>query len=261
MSSKVSDEIYRRLAEKIDVDEQRTRCGRIDMELADYEPLGPNEAKIMVEYAKERGVPTGQQLNEWVTATFGGRLLLSADTLRNHGDLCAFVGIVRQINAPMPFSRSAGMMRLGGGRFADAGGNTWATEVSPDGQKYLTRVSSDPIEAILEEKISRQRSGRYARLDLSMVRTAGTITLDEGDTVAYTTPDGGGVQQFGKVTGIGKDWVTISNHEGQLAKSYVVDIVEKSAAARKKQNAFLTDFWKKWLFAGKNFGDQMTVKD
>ena len=49
---------------------------------------------------------------------------------------------------------------------------------------------------------------------------------------------------------VGPKSVTIKGLKGDLDRSYVVDIVDKNPAAKKKQDKFLIDFFAEHLFAG-----------
>jgi hypothetical protein len=238
------------LRKKIESDERNTRCGRIDMELADYEMVGPHDAKIMIEYSRERGAPTATQVNECVTASFNGHFRLNLATLRDHPEIGAMTGIMRENQIPMQFERSASMLKIGGSQFLDKDKNTWAVEETDDGQKFLVRANDVNIEDMLEERISRQRDGRYARLSLGMVRTAGVYNLEVGDTVLYTEPAGGQLQKVGELSSVSKQTVSIKGREGSLPRSYVVDIIDKNPATKAKQQEKLINFWAENLFAG-----------
>lgn len=248
--SDVAKKMTAMLRERIERHERNTRCGRVDMELADYDLIGPHDAKIMIEYSRERGTPTASQVNEWVTASFNGHFRLNLATLRDHPELGALTGIIRENQVPMPIEKSASMLRIGGGKFVDAQENTWAVEEAEDGQKFLVRASDAKIEDILEERIKRQRDGRYARLNLAMVRTAGTASLEVGDTVLYSEPGGGQLQKVGELSAVSAKTVSIKGREGSIPRSYVVDVIDKNAAAKAKQKKYLSDFWAEHLFAG-----------
>lgn len=238
------------LQEKIADHERDTRCGRIDLELADYNAVGPNDYEMLVEYGRDRGTPTVGQLNEWVTASFNGAFRLNLATVRDYPEMGAVRAHVSENQIPMPMNRSASMMKLGGGRFLDQHKNQWDVRTAPNGEDVLVRSSDVRVEDILEERISRQRSGRYARVMLNQVRTAGVANLEVGDTVIYGEPAGGQLQKTGVLAKVGAQDVSIKGREGPLPRSYVIDIVDKNAGSKAAQKSYLVDFFAEYLFAG-----------
>lgn len=249
------------LRQKIDDHERNTRCGRIDLALADYRKVGPHDVEVLVEYSRDRGAPTVTQLNEWVTASFNGGFRVNMATVRNHPEVSCIRTHMRENQIPLPMNRSAGMLKLGGGRFMDTHSNQWEVQEASNGENILVRASEVRVEDILEERISRERSGRYARVTLNDVRTAGVADLEVGDTVLYAEPAGGQLQKTGVLTNVGSKDVKIKGRDGSLDRSYVIDIVDKNKSSVAKQDKELQEFWTKWLFAGdKSMGKQMTIK-
>lgn len=248
------------LRDKIEDHERSTRCGRVDLELADYRRVGPHDFEVLVEYSRDRGAPATSQLTEWVTAATNGALRLNLATVRNHPELSSVRAHVHENQIPMPISRAAGMLKVGGGRLLDEHKNKWEIKKAPNGEDILVRASDVRIEDILEERINRQREGRYARVNLDQVRTAGTSNLEVGDTVLYGEPDGGQLQKTGVLDKVGTNDVKVRGREGQLPRSYVIDIVDKNAGAKKAQQQYLVDFFAEFLFAGDKAMAKKAVK-
>lgn len=238
------------LRDKIQSYERSTRCGRMDLELADYRQVGDHDYELLVEYTRDRNAPRVSELDRWVTAEFNGALRMNLATVRDHANLNAMRCHVQESRVPAPMHRSANMMKLGGGRFMDKHQNQWEVQTSDNGQSILVRSSDVNVKDILEERISRQRSGRYARVSLAQVKTAGTANLEVGDTVLYGDPAGGALQQTGTLSTVGSKDVGIKGREGKLPRSYVVDIVDKNASSKKKQDAELIEFFTTYLFSG-----------
>lgn len=247
------------LRDKLQEHERNTRCGRSDLELADYNRVGDHDYTILVEYARERGAPALSRLDEWVTATFNGAFRLNQPTVRNHPEMSAIRALIKENSIPLPMKRAASMAKLGGGRFLDKHQNQWEVR-EVNGENILVRSTDVHAEDILEERINRQRSGRYARLNLSMVRTAGTADLEVGDTVVYGEPGGGQLQKTGKISAVSAKSVKIQGREGDLDRSYVVDIVQKNPSAKAAQEKFLIDFMAEYLFAGDKAMAKKAVK-
>ncbi len=238
------------LREKIATHERDTRCGRIDLELADYSRVGQHDYEVLVEYARDSGTPKSSQLSEWVTASFNGGLRLNLATIRDYPEMNVVRAHVQENQIPMPMNRSASMMKLGGGRFLDQNKNQWSVQKAPNGEDVLVRASDVRVEDILEERISRQRSGRYARVMLDQIRTAGVADLEVGDTVLYGDPSGGQLQKTGVLSKVGAKDVSIKGREGPLPRSYVIDIVDKNAGSKAAQKSYLVKFFSEYLFAG-----------
>ncbi|KKN30886.1 hypothetical protein LCGC14_0829610 [marine sediment metagenome] len=258
--SNIGQKMASMLRAKIADHERDTRCGRIDLELADYRRVGNHDYEIMVEYARESGTPASTQLNEWVTASFNGGFRLNLATIRDYPELSVVRAHMRENQIPMPMSRSASMLRLGGGRFLDSHENQWEVRQAPNGEDILVRASDVRVEDILEERISRQRNGRYARVTLDMIRTAGVADLEVGDTVLYGEPAGGQLQKTGVLAKVGAKDVSIKGRQGKLPRSYVIDVVDKNSGSKKAQDKFLIDFMAEYLFAGDKAMARKSVK-
>ena len=258
--SEIGNKLLASLREKITDHERNTRCGRVDLELADYQRVGSHDVQIMVEYTRGNSAPKLSQLGEWVTAEFNGAFRTNLATVRDHPELGAMTMHLHENQIPMPMNRSASMLKLGGSKYIDKHQNQWSIEKAANGEDVLVRSSDIRIDDILEERINRQRSGRYARVHLGMVRTAGVANLEAGDTVLYSDPMGGQLQKQGVLTKVGPKSVTIKGLKGDLDRSYVFDIVDKNSAAKKKQDKFLIDFFAEHLFAGDKAAAKKAVK-
>lgn len=253
----IGQKMAERLFERVHEQERAAGCGRSDMDLLDYKKVGPHDYRVLVGYSPERGVPRAAALGAWATSMSNGALRVNLATVRDHPGSAVLTMHVRENMIPQPFERSAGMLRTGGGKFMDREQNQWETQVQRDGTKLLVRATDVNVEAILEERKNRQRSGRYASVSLNTFRAAGTADLEVGDTVLYAEPSGGQFQQVGKLTKVGKENVQINGRKGVLDRSYVVDIVDKNPAAKKAQQKYLIDFLTEYEFAGNR---QMATK-
>ena len=259
--SKMGQKMLSALRSRIADYESATHCGRSDLELADYEMLTPHEAKVLVEYSRSRGIPQGAQISQWVVASLNGAAHVHPGTVRDHPELSAMTAIIRENLTPMPISRTASMVKIGAGRYMDTDKNSWKVVDGPNGEQFLSRVSEVDLAKLLEERKNRQRSGRYARVEMSMVRNAGTAHIETGDTVLYAEPGGGGLQKVGVVESISGDKVKIKGREGTMDRSYIFDLVDKSASAKASENKMLSDFMTEFLFSGnRQMGNKMKIK-
>lgn len=235
-----------RLQEKIAASERSVRCGRIDLVLGDYEMIDKDGAEVLVEYAPELGEPNSQQLGEWVSASFNDTVKLVPASLRIYRDEGA-VTLRIQRNVPrVPVQYSRDMVHVGGVRYIDKSKSAWDVIEDDHGQKVLSRVATDDIEKLLQERINRQRSGRYAHAQpkLAIVREAGGLAApDKGDRVQFLE---GGITQFGEIVSVSADKVKVKSGSESLSldPKQILRIVEKSPAAIKKEDAELQKFWK-----------------
>jgi hypothetical protein len=253
--------IAAKLQEKIAEHERTTRCGRVDLRLVDYEMVDPHVAQLAVEYSRERGVPAPSQLNEWVLATFNGSFRVNPGTVRNHPDAGAMTLHVQENQLPLPITRKASMIPVGGGTYMDGEKNQWKIVKGPGGEDILMRAHGSNVEDLLKERINRQKNGRYASVKLDQLRTAGIVDLEVGDTVIYSEPNGGALQKTGVVSAVNAKTVSIKGREGSMDRSYVMDIVDKNAGAKSQRNKEMVDFMTEYYFSGdKSMGNKMKSK-
>jgi hypothetical protein len=182
------------------------------------------------------------QTSEWVTSTFNGHFRLAMESVRNHPEMNCLTAIISE-NVPMlPAYRKAGMAAIGAARYMDGERHVWEIQKNEKGDDFLIRVATDDMDAILKERVSRQRSNRYARVTMGSLKTAGIANPDVGDRVVYFDK---GLQQQGELVGVGKDNVKIKVRDEvkTIARSNLVDIVSKSPEAKKKQQEDLKQFW------------------
>ena len=259
MMSKFDELMSKRLREKLDDHVSKTRCGRSDLRLADYRMVDPHVAQVAVEYLRDLGTPTPTQVSEWVTTAFGGHFHVNATTLRDYPEKSAITMHLRENQVPMPVTKIAGMIKVGGTQYMDKQKNLWRIEKSPTGEDILVRTSGTNAEELLRELANRHKEGRYAMVKLDDLRTAGVVNLDVGDTVLYSEPGGGVLLKEGVVTAIKGQSVTIQGREGAMDRSYIMDIVDKSATAKSKRNQEMVDFMTEYFFSGdKAMGKKMT---
>ena len=256
--SKFDELIGKRLREKLDDHVSRTRSGRSDLRLADYRMIDPHVAQIAVEYLRDLGTPTPTQVTAWVTSAFNGHFRVNHATLRDHPEKAAVTMHLQENQVPMPAIRTANMIKIGGGQFMDKQKNRWKIEKAPNGEDILVKTSDTNTEELLQELAKRHKEGRYAMVKLNDLRTAGVVNLDVGDTVLYSEPSGGILVKEGVVTNVKEKSVTIQGREGALDRSYVMDIVDKSATAKKQRSQEMVDFMTEYFFSGdKAMGKKM----
>lgn len=243
--SNIQKDIFSRFEKKIAERVANTRSGRFDFRLSDYEVLpGKREARILVAYAQELGTPKLQQLDEWVTSSFGGRLVLELETPRVHADARAVVALVRTNEVLRPEEHKTRMIVASPNRYLDRDKSVWEVRKNDAGDRFLVRVADDDMEEILRERQARERTASlHHRLRLADVRQAsGNPEVEVGDRVSYMFR---GILQKGEITHVGDDLVhvKVAQDTRKIPKENVVDIFEKSPEAKKDQTSFLVRFF------------------
>lgn len=232
-----------------------TRSGRFDLRLSDYDVLDERDATILVTYEKGLGTPKRSQLDEWVTSSFNGQLILDIKSTRVHPDANAVVAIARKNEIRRPAEHTADMIVVSASRYMDDDKAIWEVRSGSNGDRYLVRVSKDDIEAILRERqIDERTASIHHRVRLSDIRTAGVSDLEVGDRIAYMGV--GGILQRGEVTHVSEDMVhvrapgnstsTAASHPAdKVKKEKVIYVYEKSPKSQKAHDRFLVDFFTK----------------
>lgn len=243
------------LREKIEAAEQGPRCGgRVDLNITDYEMLGADNARVMLEYAAERGVPKQSQIGDWIRSALKGRFKLALASVQSFQDLNVVTAVVQYKADPHPLWYTDKMIHLGCNRYLDEDKSVWELRENDAGDKFLARASGgDDIAAILDERVRRQRVGFTQRPTLELVREATYSKLDTGDKVRYL--DNNGMQQIGKITSVGQDTVKIDSQT--IDKSMVIDIEEKSPAAEKKEKSELRKIFEQ-MYGSKEIAEGLT---
>jgi hypothetical protein len=246
MSNNIQRDIFSRFEKKIAARTASTRSGRFDLRLSDYEVLsGKREARVLVAYAQELGVPKLQQLDEWVTSSFGGRLVLELETPRIYADARAVVALVRTNEVLRPEVHKSRMIVASPNRYMDHDKSIWEVRKNDTGDRFLVRVADDDMDEILRVRQENERTASlHHRLRLADVREAsGNPEVEVGDRISYMFR---GILQKGEVTHVSDDQVHVkvaANDTRKVSKENVVDIFEKSPEAKKDQTSFLVKFF------------------
>jgi hypothetical protein len=251
----IGQDMLRRLQAKIEDAERGPQCGgRVDLNITDYEMLGNGNARVMMEYVAERGVPKQAQVRDWIRSALKGRFKLALSSVKSFQDLNVVTAVVQHQVDPHPIWYADKMIHLGCNRYIDEDKSVWEMKQSDSGDKFLVRTSGgDDVEAILKERTRRQRVGFTPRPTLDMVREATYSKLDTGDKVRYL--DTTGMQQIGKITSVGQDTVKIDSQT--IDKSLVIDIEEKSPSAEKKEKKELRKIFEQ-MYGDKGIAEGLT---
>ena len=254
MSKNIPTDIISKFNERMNKRVASTRSGRFDLRLSDYDVLDDREATILVTYDKGLGIPKRSQLDEWVTSSFNGQMLLDVKSTRVHPEVNAVVAIARKNEIRRPIEHTAELLVVGKDRYRDDSQAVWEVHSNDNGDRYLVRVAKDDIEAILRERQTDERTASiHHRVRLSDIRTAGITDLEVGDRVAYMCK--GGILQRGEITHVSDDMIHVrapgnstnaaTHPSDKVKKEKVVYVYEKSPKSQKAHDRFLVDFFTK----------------
>lgn len=248
MSNNILMRLGQAFQEKVSEDVNTSRSGRYDLYLADWERVGPTEAKVLIGYSKHLPTPSRMKVTQWVVTAFNGLLDLKLETLRHHseqGAISAIVGGTLQHKAPMEFAKH--MVPVGGDRYADTNGGErtiWAV-VEEEGQRFLVREATEDITAILEQRQRHVKSsmGAWTAPSFATV-TAGITQLEVGDHVKFYMNN---IVQQGTIKNVGPNVVKIEVNGAPQAvpPQAVFSVEQKAPTAMKDKKKFLIDFFTK----------------
>jgi hypothetical protein len=223
----------------------QTRCGRVDLQMIDYELLGPQEAEILIQYTRGAGVPRIAQVAEWV-ASFPGGCRLVNETVTNYPEHNVLRATLNKASLSMPYDKkyTTAMMKVGSNQFMDTHEAIWEVKAGDNGDKFLLRVSEEDLDGILSERLSRLQHGSTQHLPkLAHLVTAGISNPEVGDQIEYYDEVLG--RRFGKVTKVTADDVMISadGESAEVARGDIIAVSRKSPKAVQERRAEEKDFY------------------
>ena len=146
MSKNLPTDIISKFNERMNKRVASTRSGRFDLRLSDYDVMDERDATILVTYDKGLGVPKRSQLDEWVTASFNGQMILDLKSTRVHPEVNAIVAIVHKNEIKRPVEHTASMIVVSDSRYMDDTQAIWEVRKGENGERYLVRIAKDDIE-------------------------------------------------------------------------------------------------------------------
>ena len=183
----INDRLGARIAAKLQSDVGH----RADLHLADYRKAGDNLATICIAFDAGVGRPDVQDIKDYVTIGFKGRLSPHMSTLRLHADVNALTMNVSQARPSRPYKDVEAMVPNGPGRFIEASTNdVWEVEDN-EGTPALYRVAEEDLDAILEAR-KQSASGRFAstRARIASIMDTGRVLAVPGANVLFFTDTG-----------------------------------------------------------------------
>lgn len=253
MSTNIGNRILRNFEKRIAKDAINTRCGRVDLQMTDFEMLSPTEAAIMLEYNRGVGTPRKAQVGEWVTAAWKGDLRVEGNSILHYPDLNVVTATIVPTTLAMPMNKRlvSGMLRVGAAAYMDAHESIWEVREGDKG-KYLLRVSQDNVEDLLTERLNRMTVGSlHHSPKFSHIITAGISDPSVGDHVEFLDTKTM-TRKYGKVTKVSKDNVTISvgNESVTTDRQNLIAVTKQSPQSIAEDKKMQEEFYAEYLFSG-----------
>lgn len=224
MYTSIAERLASRLGQKL----SKKSPFRGDFVVADYRVLDEDgkSAKILVQYDPESyGVPTKEDVVATLTNLYRTRddarprLIVDAETVKSHPQLCAISCVVNIPTIRRPYSDVkrfkmkpivANTVFLG-----ENMSDTWAVAKSDNNSIYIERVEKDDIEKILKERSKANAFRNYSgRSNITLARvenTRGTDIYSNGDLVKVSH---GGKIQNGEILGLSETGAHVRFKDG-----------------------------------------------
>lgn len=216
--------LEKKLQTRVATTEQETGR-RSDITLWDHQITGPREARILVSFSGSRGVPKRPDIDQFVVASFNGKLRAMLETVELH-DNNLITATVLKIPQVLPGDNPAdlGMIRVGVSQWQDQKEAIWDLRETDEGRKFLTRIEAEDLDEILKLRRKETKTASYhKRPRLANLSTVGVSRVEIGDTVSFT--HGGSVFE-GEVLDINGDrlFIATPDKKVEVLKTAVLNI-------------------------------------
>lgn len=234
---------------------------RADMYLADVVPVSASEAKLLIGYTPDFGVPTHAQVSNLVAAATlqlskTGPVTVQLETMANHPVNRAQAAVSVVVSSPrrtmaLPAAGApANMVALSSTMFYDnALQANWAIKPGPDGVKFLECTSKENVPELLNTAIASQGVlSRGVSFAMPEIQATASLQVNVGDFVEFWA-DGG--LRRGDVTKVTESEVVIHGDDRPwtVSCSAVTKILRLNPKAQseeeKRQLAFFTSLYGK----------------
>ncbi len=229
---------------------------RADIYLGDYRTINQTTAQTLIGYDDRFGIPTGNDISEFMVKAFKGQIVPQMATAKVHADIEA-VSVVAEIYRPTRrLEENATMVAVANTLYVDSDmGETWEV-LGDDDTKYLARVMKDDIGAILQERRNRMTSKFSGKVCLANALSAGINQVESGALVRFYW--NGSVMQ-GEVTQVQENGVKINAEDGgtfTVAREAVVEILRFSDKMESNLKEKLSDYFTE-AYGFEDYGQQI----
>lgn len=244
------DGIANRIASKYQMRMGKTSVARQDLNFTDYKVVDKRAgtARLLINFSNLRGDPTSEDVERFVWATFGQKLMPKMNTARIYDKQHAVEVLVERTRetAPLDEVKKRKMAAVVPGKSYSEKGQIWEVRTAEDGTKFLVRKIEDDLEEILAERSKWvNRAAGVARF--ATLKTGGYATVQVGDVVEFYS---GTKLLQGKVNSIGKDnkvSITAGGTTFQIQKEAISRVVQHSEAYLNERKRMQKDFYTKFL--------------
>lgn len=158
---------------------------RADLYISDVQPLDRDSCYVLLNYATGLPSPTTANVVDFVARQFGGKVRPVLETARDYSDHSAVLLMLAKYQPTRPIDDVAGMHTVvAGARYLDVEMKaTWDVAVTPEGTKYLRRVSDDDVSRMVADRRQRMAVAGVAELTVAKALGGGASRADVGDVV------------------------------------------------------------------------------
>ena len=228
---------------------------RADLYLGDFRSINNATAQTLIGYDDRFGVPTGNDISEFMVKAFSGQVVPQMATAKVHKDIEA-ISVVAEIYRPTRrIEDSDNMICIASTRYVDSDmGETW--EVMGDDTKYLARVVKDDIGAIMNERRKRMTSHFTGKVSLANALSAGVSQVEDGALVRFYW--NGKILQ-GEVTQVQENGVKVNAEDGgsfTVPREAVTEVLRWSEKTESNLKESLTQYFSE-AYGFKDYGKQI----
>ena len=229
---------------------------RVDLYLGDYRSINQTTAQTLIGYDDRFGVPTGNDISEFMVKSFSGQVVPQMATAKVHADIEA-VSIVAEIYRPTRrMEDSATMVTVANTLYVDSDmGETWEV-MGDESTKYLARVMKDDIGAILQERRNRMTSQFSGKVCLANALSAGINQAEAGALVRFYW--NGSILQ-GEVTQVQESGIKINAEDGgsfTVPRESITEVLRFSDKMESNLKETLGDYFAE-AYGFKDYGQQI----
>lgn len=230
---------------------------RFDLKLWDHQAVGKHEARVLVGYSADLGVPRRSEIDQWVIKAFNGSVRTVLETIRPVDDQPLVTAHVVKIPEVRPFTHTAHMVRVATNAFMDDNDRVWDVREN-NGSKYIVKVSKEDLDELLKKHEASTRTASVpGRPRLAKVANS-SLYIEEGDEIAFTL---NGIATTGRVAALLDDntlRVRANNSSFVISPESVFDVKKVNAKSAAESEAARIDFYTK-CYGDKGFATELVT--
>jgi len=177
MGQKIVEAAAKRLVPSGSTEEHRP-----DLYLADFQKIASDTCRALVGWGQTGEPPSHVAIENWVTASFEGKVRIDHRTLRYYPERRAVSVVVSYMLPTMAIDESKRMARFSPTRYLEAETKAiWEVRQDQGGNRFLQRVAEDNLDVLLAER--RKHVSRTA--SFAVLPEGGMLSVDVGDEVRF----------------------------------------------------------------------------